>query len=132
MLFRSRKRILIVGTRNDLGVDFQFPEPTHGEGKRKPYLTIKDALRYMRHWPSEDEYYRRDFHWYYLSRDRRRDWNEVSRTIVANPRHVPLHPISPPLRKLCHNVWEFENDGPARRFTYREAARLQGFDSDFK
>lgn len=129
---QERKRILIVGTRTDLGADFQFPEATHGEGTPKPYQTIKDALRYMRHWPSEDEYYRRDFHWYYLSRDRRRDWNELSKTIVANPRHMPLHPISPPLRKLRHNVWEFENDGPARRFTYREAARLQGFDSDFK
>ena len=40
---------------------------------------------------------------------------------------MPLHPISPPLRKVRHNVWEFENDGPARRFTYREAARLQSF-----
>lgn len=129
---QERKRILIVGTRSDLGADFQFPEATHGEGKGKPYQTIKDALRYMRHWPSEDEYYRRDFHWYYLSRDRRRGWDEVSKTIVANPRHMPLHPISPQLRKLRHNVWEFEHDGPARRFTYREAARLQGFDSEFK
>lgn len=129
---QERKRILIVGTRNDLGADFQFPRATHGEGRLKPYLTIKDALRYMRHWPSEDEYYRREFHWYYLSRDRRRGWNELSKTVVANPRHMPLHPISPQLRKLRHNVWEFENDGPARRFTYREAARLQGFGPDLK
>lgn len=128
---QERRRILIVGTRTDLGADFQFPDPTHGSERAQPYITIKEALRYMRHWPSEDEYYRRDFHWYYLSRDRRRGWHELSKTIVANPRHMPLHPISPPLRKLSHNVWKFENDGPARRFTYREAARLQGFDSDF-
>lgn len=124
---QERKRILIVGTRKDLEADYQFPEATHGEGRDTPHVTIRDALRYMRHWPSEDEYYRRDFHWYYLSRDRRRDWGEVSKTIVANPRHMPLHPISPPLRKREHNVWEFENEGPARRFTYREASRLQGF-----
>jgi DNA (cytosine-5)-methyltransferase 1 len=129
---QERKRILIVGTRRDLNVDFHFPKATHGDGTRKPYQTIKEALRYMRHWPSEDEYYKRDFHWYYLSRDRRRDWSELSKTIVANPRHMPLHPISPVLRKVRHNVWEFENNEPARRFTYREAARLQGFDSDFK
>lgn len=128
---QERKRILIVGTRRDLNAGFEFPDPTHGDGRLEPYLTIGEALDYMRHWPSEDEYYRREFHWYYLSRNRRRGWNEVSKTIVANPRHMPLHPISPPLRKLRHNVWEFEHDGPARRFTYREAARLQGFESTF-
>ena len=52
---------------------------------------------------------------------------EVSKTIVANPRHMPLHPMSPKLVKREHNVWSFETDGRARRFSYREAARLQGF-----
>ena len=40
---------------------------------------------------------------------------------------MPLHPMSPKLVKREHNVWEFENSGRARRFSYREAARLQGF-----
>jgi DNA (cytosine-5)-methyltransferase 1 len=39
--------------------------------------------------------------------------------------------MSPPLKKLEHNVWRFETDAPARRFSYREAARLQGFARDF-
>ena len=109
---QERKRILIVGTRSDLGAEFLFPEPTHGIDRPLAHTTIKEALRYgFRNWPSEDEYYRRDFHWYYLSRDRRRGWSDVSKTIVANPRHMPLHPISPPLRKLSHNVWEFEHNG---------------------
>lgn len=86
----------------------------------------------MRHWPDESEYYTRDFHWYYLSRDRYRGWDQVSRTIVANPRHMPLHPVSPRMVKHAHNDWRFEKDSPARRFTYREAARVQGFAKDFK
>jgi DNA (cytosine-5)-methyltransferase 1 len=120
---QERRRIFIVGVRSDLGVDYQFPQPTHAADAR---TTIAHALQGMPEWP-EGEFYAREFHWYYLSRDRRRDWAEVSKTIVANPRHMPLHPMSPRLIKREHNVWTFETEGRARRFTYREAARLQGF-----
>ncbi len=127
---QERRRIFIVGLRNDLGVEYSFPEPTHGEGRDMPHLSIRDALDGLPEWP-DGEFYSRDFHWYYLSRNRRRDWHETSKTIVANPRHMPLHPMSPPLIKLEHNVWRFETDARARRFSYREAARLQGFSRDF-
>ncbi len=127
---QERKRIFIVGVRNDLGVDYEFPEPTHGVGRQSSHLTIRDAIGDLPEWP-DGEFYARDFHWYYLSRDRRRGWEEPSKTIVANPRHMPLHPLSPPLKKLEHNVWRFETDAPARRFSYREAARLQGFSKNF-
>lgn len=120
---QERKRIFIVGVRSDLGVEYHFPEPTHDCETR---VTIADALDGMEEWP-EGEFYAREFHWYYLSRDRRRDWHEISKTIVANPRHLPLHPMSPRLIKREHNVWEFESERRARRFSYREAARLQGF-----
>ncbi len=127
---QERKRIFIVGVRNDLGLEYQFPHPTHGKGCAAAHLSIRDAIGDMPEWP-EGEFYNRDFHWYYLSRDRRRSWEQPSKTIVANPRHMPLHPMSPPLKKLEHNVWQFETDSPARRFSYREAARLQGFSRDF-
>lgn len=123
---QERKRIFIVGIRNDFGIDYEFPAPTHGLEGRERKVTIRDALNGMPDWPTGD-FYDLDFHWYYLSRDRRNGWDETSRTVVANPRHMPLHPISPPMVKLEHNVWKFEHDGPARRFSYREAARLQGF-----
>lgn len=128
---QERKRIFIVGIRDDLPYDYIFPAPTHGDGLSVPRVTIGEALKYMRHWP-KGEYYEREFHWYYMSRDRRRDWGEVSKTIVANPRHMPLHPVSPALVKIEHNVWRFVSDAPARRFSYREAAVLQGFPKDFK
>ena len=127
---QERKRIFIVGVRNDLGVDYQFPEPTHGLGRERPYKTIADAISDLPVWP-EGEFYNREFHWYYLSRNRRQDWQQASKTIVANPRHMPLHPMSPALKKLEHNVWVFESDERARRFSYREAARLQGFADNF-
>lgn len=128
---QERKRIFIVGIRDDLDVEYQFPKPTHGPRAGTDYVTLAETLRYMRHWPDENDYYTRDFHWYYMSRDRYRGWRDVSRTIVANPRHLPLHPISPRMIKHAHNDWRFETDAPARRFTYREAARVQGFSKDF-
>lgn len=127
---QERKRIFIVGVRNDLGVQYHFPQPTHGEGRTLPHKTIHQAIGHMPEWP-EGEYYAREFHWYYMSRNRRQDWQQASKTIVANPRHMPLHPISPALKKREHNVWEFETDAPARRFSYREAAQLQGFADGF-
>ncbi|WNH52825.1 DNA cytosine methyltransferase [Stenotrophomonas oahuensis] len=123
---QERRRIFIVGTRKDLDFKYEFPQPTHGLDAPLPYVTIRDAIGDMPVWP-EGEFYGRDFHWYYLSRDRRRGWDELSKTIVANARHMPLHPSSPALVKLEHNVWRFVDDSPARRFSYREAARLQGF-----
>lgn len=127
---QERKRIFIVGVRDDLGVEYHFPAPTHGVGRALPHKTIAQAIADLPVWP-EGEFYARDFHWYYLSRNRRRDWHEVSKTIVANPRHMPLHPMSPVLKKLEHDVWVFESDARARRFSYREAARLQGFANNF-
>lgn len=123
---QDRRRIFIVGLRDDLGLDYRFPEPTHGPGRERPHVTIRDAIGEMPAWP-EGEFYAREFHWYYLSRDRRRGWEEQSKTIVANERHMPLHPMSPPLVKHAHNDWRFAFDAPARRFSYREAACLQGF-----
>lgn len=127
---QDRKRIFIVGLQSELGIDYQFPEATHGHDRQSPFATIRDALDGLPEWP-EGEFYDLDFHWYYMSRDRRRGWDETSKTIVSNPRHMPLHPISPTLKKLEHDKWAFTSDDRARRFSYREAARLQGFTRDF-
>jgi DNA (cytosine-5)-methyltransferase 1 len=127
---QQRKRIFIVGIRKDLGVEYHFPAPTHGEGRAQPHTTIRQAIGDLPEWPT-GEFYDLDFHWYYLSRNRRQGWEDTSKTIVANPRHMPLHPMSPALKKLEHNVWQFETEERARRFSYREAARLQGFATDF-
>lgn len=123
---QERRRIFIVGIRKDFNITYAFPSPTHGENKL-PYQTIRDAIGDMPEWP-EGECYDAGFHWYYLSRDRRRDWDMPSKTIVANPRHTPLHPMSPTLEKIGPDAWKFTANGRARRFSYKEAACLQGFD----
>lgn len=128
---QERRRVFIVGIRSDFNESFEFPSPTHGPGRGQRFRTIKDAVGDLPLWP-EGGYYDLDFHWYYLSRNRRRGWDEPSKTVLANPRHTPLHPVSPKLRKLKHNVWQFETDAPARRFSCLETARLQGFGKRFK
>ena len=122
---QDRKRIFIVGIHETFGVDFSFPTATHGEGLKK-VNTIRDAIGDLPEWPV-GEFYDADFHWYYLSRNRRQDWDQISKTIVANPRHMPLHPISPTLEKLGPDKWQFTSNDRARRFSFREAAYLQGF-----
>lgn len=127
---QERKRLVIVGLRRDLGLSYKFPEATHGPNSEQAYLTIGEALAGMPEWP-EGEFCEDEFHWYYLSRNRRRDWSEISKTIVAHMRHMPLHPISPVLTRINTDKWEFSENKPARRFSYREAARLQGFTSRY-
>lgn len=122
---QDRKRIFIVGIHEKFGLDYTFPLATHGVDL-KPYETIRDAIGHLPEWPT-GEFYDADFHWYYMSRNRRQNWEQTSKTIVANPRHMPLHPISPQMEKVETDKWRFINDGPARRFSFREAALLQGF-----
>lgn len=128
---QHRKRIFIVGIRSDLGVRFVFPFPTHTGSKDAELKTVKDALAGMPEWPT-GKFLDHEFHWHYMSRDRRCDWSAPSKTILANARHMPLHPISPPLVKVEADKWEWSSDSPRRRFSYLEAARLQGFDEGWK
>ncbi|WNI52951.1 DNA cytosine methyltransferase [Enterobacter ludwigii] len=123
---QERKRIFIVGIRNDFNLQYNFPLPTHGVNSQNSYISIKDAIGHMPEWP-EGEFYDMGFHWYYMSRNRRQDWDQISKTIVANARHMPLHPISPCLEKVKADEWRFVEDKRARRFSFREAALLQGF-----
>lgn len=123
---QERKRLIIVGIRSDFGLKYEFPKPIFGPEGDLPYRTQRDEIGDLPLWP-EGEFYDYDFHWYYLSRDRRRNWDEPSKTIVSNARHMQLHPSSPPLLKVGNDVWKFASDQPARRLSFREAARLQGF-----
>jgi len=126
---QERLRVIIVGIRSDLNINYIYPAATHGLQAGAAYVSIREALAGLPEWP-EGEFHAEPFHWYYLSRNRRRDWNEVSKTVVSSARHMPLHPISPPLVYKGPDRYEFSCDAPARRFSYREAACLQGFNKN--
>lgn len=126
-LAQDRLRLLIVGIRSSEHKTFVFPKPTHGpEEGLQPYSTLRNAIWHLRDAPA-GSYDDEPFHWYYLSRNRRRSWDEQATCVVANWRHVGLHPDSPPLTKLRPDCWRFADSGPARRFSYLECASLQGF-----
>jgi DNA (cytosine-5)-methyltransferase 1 len=127
---QERKRLFFVGIRSDIDAEYNFPLPTHNWQQEDSSLpkcpNIREAIGSLPDWP-DGEFDAQAFHWYYLSRDRYRGWEDFSRTIVASSRHAPLHPLSPRLRRLGPDKWVFEEDKPARRISYREAAALQGF-----
>ncbi len=53
---QDRKRIFIVGIRDDLDAEFEFPKPTHGLDSAQPKVTIRDAIGHLPEWP-EGEFY---------------------------------------------------------------------------
>jgi DNA (cytosine-5)-methyltransferase 1 len=127
---QDRKRLFIVGIRSDIDFDYTFPKPRYGgETGRKP-ISQRDALNGLPLWP-EGEFNAETFHWYYLSRNRRRPWGQPSPCIVGHWRHVPLHPMSPPLTRIHTDKWIFAREGRTRRLSYRECAALQGFPQRF-
>ncbi len=125
-LAQERRRIFLVGIRSSEKKTFIFPKATHGPNGDQPYRTLKDVIWHLKSAPS-GSYNEEPFHWYYLSRDRRRTWGQQSPCIVAHWRHVGLHPSSPPLRKVGTDKWVFTRSGRARRYSYLECAALQGF-----
>ncbi|QOY94735.1 DNA (cytosine-5-)-methyltransferase [Massilia sp. UMI-21] len=127
---QERRRIFIVGIRSDFGIRYEFPAPTHGPNALNPYVSQADAIGHLPAWPV-GKFWEENFHWYYMSRDRRREWNLPSKTIVSNARHMPLYPGSPVLEKVQEDEWRFSSNEPARRLSFEEAQLLQGFPQTF-
>ncbi|HME09627.1 MAG TPA: DNA cytosine methyltransferase, partial [Bryobacteraceae bacterium] len=97
----------------------------------QPWTAQKTVLDGFPLWPDGD-YDRQPLSWYYMSRRRRRDWQETAPCVVSHSRSVALHPVSPPMRFVGPDVYEFETGGPARRYSYLECAALQGFPESFR
>lgn len=126
-LAQDRKRLLLVGIRSAEKKTFIFPEPTHGASSELlPPRTIRDVIWNLRVAPP-GSFNAEPMHWYYLSRNRWRGWDEQAHCVVAHWRHVGLHPDSPPLKRVHTDKWVFEGEGEPRRLSYLECAALQGF-----
>ena len=128
---QTRRRIFLVGIRSDLRVAYTFPKPTHGPTSPKPFMTQRDAIGDLPEWP-HGKFCPEPFHWYYLSRNRRHGWDEPAPCIVGHWRSVPLHPASPHLLRVRADCWRFSQETPARRLSYEECARLQGFPASWR
>lgn len=126
---QDRERLFIIGVRKDLGLQYHFPPKTHGEGGA-PFVTLRNAIGNLPP-PKKGEFW--DDHRYpffYMSRNRRRGWNDVSYTIQASGRHAPLHPSSPPMKKIGQDHWVFTKDAKYyRRLSVKECALIQTFET---
>ena len=125
---QDRERVFIVGIRNDLGVTYEFPNPTNSEGN---YITLEDAIGDLRENPGE--WMEGSFSPIFMSRNRRRSWNEVAFTVQASGRQTQIHPDSPEMEKVDKDKWQFKQDtnSKVRRMSVRECARIQSFPDNY-
>lgn len=138
---QDRKRVIFIGFRSDLNIDYSFPEPT--KEARKNLEDIIQDLEYNavpalnKSKPNPDvkvenhEYMTGGFSSMYMSRNRVRAWDEPSFTIQAGGRHAPIHPSAPKMIKLEQDKFMFSPNGEYRRLSVRECARIQSFPDDF-
>ena len=131
---QERLRVFFIGTLLNKGIT--FPAVTNSNKHTfdlKPWVTIKDAIGDLPFSDigENDELYEGSYSPIYMSRNRRRTWDEVSYTIQAGQRHIPLHPASPPMKKVGVDKWVF-GEGKSRRLSVRECARVQTFPDSFE
>ncbi len=142
---QDRKRVFFIGYRSDLGLEFSFPEGKTIKNKVSLFDTISDlkdtALPAQQTQQTNGglckipnhEYMIGGFSTMYMSRNRVRNWNEVSFTIQAGGRHAPLHPQAPKMELVGvdKRIFVAGNESLYRRLSVRECARVQTFPDNF-
>ncbi len=120
---QKRERVIIVGFRKDLGIDFSFPTPTisdeeeyeslqsviETEVAEKYYFSEKAVAGMMKNRES-------------MNKGRAQDVTKPCNTVGAHLAKVSLNSTDPVLLV----------DGKYRRFTPREVARIQSFPETFQ
>ena len=120
---QKRERVIIVGFRKDLNIEFKFPNPIIKE--KEHYVPLKLALENQidkKYWFSQkavDGMLKSRKH---MNKGRAQNINLPCNTVGAHLAKVSLNSTDPVL---------FEN-GKYRRFTPREVARIQSFPDNFK
>ena len=150
---QERRRVIVVGYRNDIGKIFTFPAPTHSRhdgilpnGLRLPkWKSLHDAIGDLPEpMPMKEkgyandnliipnhEYLINDTYKYYRS-NKYRNWDKPSFTIVSDTRGLLFHPGSTPPIRLPDGRWGFNIQNPKYRYlSVRECARIQTFPDSF-
>jgi len=152
---QDRRRVIAVGYRNDLGIAFEFPPPTHSKDPKisldgrtlKPWVTLRETIGDLPEAkPAREknkanggldipnhEYMNGGFSTIYMSRNRVRGWDEQSFTIQAGGRHAPCHPKAPKMEfvEKDKRIFAPGKEHLYRRLSVRECARIQTFPDDF-
>lgn len=117
---QDRMRVIFIGIKNEIckGGAFIFPS-----GSPK-VVTLGEALKDLEA-VNMNDVCQAAFSSRYMSRNRQRDFNEVSFTIPAMAKQVPLSPDSDGME--FEDVDKFRFIGNYRRLSYKEAAAIQTF-----
>ena len=141
---QDRFRVFFVGIRNDITNIFNFPDSICSEritlSKAIGDLSVEPNLYNDGETVSENKYisnhdvYNGPYDDKYMSRNRVRSWDEVSFTIQAQARNIPIHPQAPKMIFLNKSRRLFVRDciNLYRRLSVRECARIQTFPDNFK
>lgn len=124
---QTRQRVFIVGARNDLGVEFRFPEPTNssdGSGDKLPWVGIGDALSSLPDPDSDNDIPNHTYSKYKLQ-------------FNGYLGHRPLDPSKPAPTVTARGddkggVVILPHPNGKRRMTGRELAMTQSFPPDFE
>ena len=143
---QERKRVFFIGFRNDLNIDFKFPQGSTKDDRKK--LTLRDTIWDLQftavpannrnyHNPdaiNNNEYFTGAYSPIFMSRNRVKSWDEQAFTVQASGRQCQLHPQAPKMKFIEQNKREFVKgkEDLYRRMTIREIARIQGFPDSFK
>ncbi|MBV6623734.1 MAG: DNA cytosine methyltransferase [Rivularia sp. (in: Bacteria)] len=139
---QDRKRVIIIGYRQDIGRNFEFPHEINNK------LTLRNVISDIKDIEAiaidskvsqsnaaipNHEYKEGSFSSIYMSRNRVRSWNQPSFTIQAGARHAPIHPQANKMIWVEKDKWKFDERSPKpyRRLSVRECARIQTFPDDF-
>jgi len=137
---QDRKRVIFIGFRTDLNIQYSFPEPTNNTRRLEDIIqdlehNVVPAINKSKPNPkvavANHEYMTGGFSSMYMSRNRVRGWDEPSFTIQAGGRHAPIHPSAPKMVKLEQDKFMFSPCGEYRRLSVRECARIQSFPDNF-
>ena len=135
-----RERVFLVGVHKEkvektFNFKYKLPEPTHVNSEtfslfdeKQPWVTLKEAIGDLEENPGE--YFEGSYSTIYMSRNRKKSWEEQSFTIQASGRQAPQHPGGEAMEKVGHNKWLFH--GENRRLSIREIQRIQTFPDWFE
>lgn len=141
---QERLRVIIVGIRNNLNVEYLFPTKLNslpvtllraiGDLKTPPTPYNNERVNIESNVIPNHDYYTGPYDSKFMARNRVRGWDELSFTVQAQAKNEPLHPQAPKMEYVSSNERRFVKGKEQlyRRLSVRECARIQTFPDSFK